>query len=122
MILSLLLKNQIHHNMKTNPLYQIENNETKDKILFVLSDRYCRTIIESIIDKPMSAIEITAKTKIPISTVYRRLHELEKTQLLNISGAITDDKKKFFLYKSRIKGIQTNFSNGNLEINLIFNL
>lgn len=116
------MKNQIHNDIKINPHYQIENIETKDKILFILSDRYCRTIIESIIDKPKSAIEITAKTKIPISTVYRRLHDLEKAQLLNISGVITDDKKKIFLYKSKIKGIQTNFSKGNLEIDLIFNL
>jgi predicted transcriptional regulator len=71
--------------------------------------------------KPKSAIEITAETRIPISTVYRRIQMLHDNKLLFTSGTISDDGKKFFLYKSKVKGIQSNFNNGQVEVELILN-
>ncbi len=52
-------------------VFKVEDSEKQDSLLEILSDKYCRTIIESIMDKPKSAIEIVSETKIPVSTVYR---------------------------------------------------
>ena len=52
---------------------KIEDDLRKDVILEVISDKYCRVILENTMEKPKSAMEISAETKIPISTVYRRL-------------------------------------------------
>jgi predicted transcriptional regulator len=71
--------------------------------------------------KPKSVMEITAETKIPISTVYRRIQTLFDNKLLRTSGTITDDGKRLFLYKSKIKGIQSNFCNGQVEVEIILN-
>lgn len=70
---------------------------------------------------PKSAIEVTAETKIPISTVYRRIQTLYDNKLLRTSGTITDEGKKLFLYKSKIKGIQSTFNDGQVEVELILN-
>ena len=102
-------------------IFKIEEIEKKDSLLEVLSDKYCRRIVESILDIPKSVMEISHETKIPISTVYRRIQMLHDNRLLHVSGQITEDKKKLFLYKSKIKGIQSRYDDGNVEVELILN-
>ena len=48
---------------------KIEDDSRKDAILEVMSDKYCRAILEKSMEKPKSAMEISGETKIPISTV-----------------------------------------------------
>ncbi len=101
--------------------FKIEDSDKKESLLEILSDKYCRIIIESIMDKPKSAIEIVSETKIPVSTVYRRIQMLSDNKLLRISGNISEDGKKSFLYKSKVKGIQTKYENGSVNVELILN-
>jgi len=103
------------------PALKIEEIERKDSLLEIISDKYCRAIIESTMQKPMSAIEITAETKVPISTVYRRIQTLHDSKLLSTSGSISIEGKKFFLYKSKIRGIQSTFKDGQIEVEIILN-
>lgn len=81
-------------------------DETSSKeasaILWALSDLYCRIILRSIKDIPKSCMEISAECKIPISTVYRRMQNLHDGKLVQTSGSISADGKKYFLYKSKI--------------------
>ena len=88
---------------------------------------HCESILSNLISQKnyksetKSAMEISAETKTPISTVYRRIPTLHDNKLLHVSGNITEDGKKLFLYKSKIKGIQSTFSNGQVEVKLILN-
>ena len=100
---------------------KIEEDTRKDAILEVMSDKYCRAILENTMEKPKSAMEISAETKIPISTVYRRLQTLHDNKLLGISGSISDDGKKYFLYKSRVKAIAATFNGNFVEIEIVPN-
>lgn len=100
---------------------KIEEESKKDSILEVMADKYCRAILENTMEKPKSAMEISAETKIPISTIYRRLQTLHDNKLLGISGSISDDGKKYFLYKSKVKGIQTAFNGSYVEIEVVLN-
>lgn len=100
---------------------KIDDEEKKDAILQVISDKYCRAILENTMNKPKSAMEISAETKIPISTVYRRLQTLHDNKLLGISGSISDDGKKYFLYKSKVKTIVTAFNGNYVEIQIVPN-
>ena len=101
--------------------FKIQESEKKDSLLEIISDRYCRIIIESIMDKPKSAMEIASETEVPISTVYRRIQMLSDNKILYITGNINEDGKKFFLYKSKVKGIQSKFSNGSIEVEILLN-
>lgn len=101
---------------------KVEDDSRKDAILEVISDKYCRNILENTMERPKSAMEISSETKIPISTVYRRLQTLHDNKLLGISGSISQDGKKYFLYKSRIKAISTSFNNGSIQVEIVPNV
>ena len=101
--------------------FKIEELEKKDSILEILSDKYCRIILESITYMLKSVIEITSDTNIPMSTIYRRVQTLHDNKLLAVSGMITDEGKRLFMYKSKIKGIQSVFNDGKIEVELILN-
>ena len=100
---------------------QIQEEITKDVLLGILADKYSRAILESTMDLPKSAIELSADCKIPISTAYRRVQELHDQKLLGISGSINDDGKKYFLYKSKVKSITACFNRNSLYIEIVPN-
>lgn len=98
------------------------DDEKKGTILGIMSDKYCRAILETTMSTPKAAIEISAERKIPISTVYRRLQVLHDNKLLAISGSITQEGKKHFLYKSKVKAMSSSFNGGNLQVEIVPNL
>ncbi len=102
-------------------VFKVEETEKQDSLLEILSDKYCRAILESIMYAPKSAIEITAETHIPLSTVYRRIQNLHDNKIIATSGTITEEGKRLFMYKSKIKGIQSVFKDGKTEVELILN-
>ena len=101
--------------------YKIKEDIKNEDLLSVVADKYCRFILEAIMDMPKSTIEIASEKKIPLSTVYRRIQTLHDTKLIQTSGMITDEGKRLFLYKSKIKGIKSKFESGKLEVELILN-
>ena len=100
---------------------KIMDDERKQVILEILADKYCKQILHNTLEKPKSAMEISAETKIPISTVYRRLQTLHDNKLLRITGSISDDGKKYFLYKSKVKAIASTFNGSYVEIEIVPN-
>lgn len=102
-------------------VFRIEESQQQDSLLEILSDKYCRSILEHIMNTPKSAIEIHANTNIPISTIYRRIQMLHDNNLLKTSGIITEEGKRIFMYKSKVKGIQSTFNDGKTEVELILN-
>ncbi len=101
---------------------KIEDEDRKNAVLDAVSCKYSRAIIDVAMDKPKSAMEIALEAKIPISTVYRRLQVLHDNKLLGISGSISDDGKKFFLYKSKVKTISTSVNGNKIEIEIVPNI
>jgi hypothetical protein len=120
-ILLVISKIRIYHTMQIQFEGRKIEDGKKDALLEIMSDRYCRAIIESTMNAPKAAIEISAETKIPISTVYRRLQTLHDNKLLGISGSITAEGKKHFLYKSKVKAMVSRFNGGNLEVEIVPN-
>ena len=100
---------------------QIQEQTTKDTLLEILADKYSRTILESTIDMPKSAIDLSNECGIPISTAYRRVQRLHAHKLLGISGSISQDGKKYYLYKSKVKSIMTCFNSGSIEVEIVPN-
>ena len=84
---------------------KIEDEKRKQVILETLADQYSQDILQTIMDKPKSVMDITAETRIPVSTVYRRIQLLHDNKIVSISGTISDDGKKYFLYKSKIRSV-----------------
>lgn len=100
-------------------LFNLTTSQKDLSIPKILGDHYCTTILETVQEMPKSCIEICVETRIPISTTYRRVQILHDLGLLKISGSINSDGKKCFLYKSKVKSIETKF-NGKLEVKIKF--
>jgi predicted transcriptional regulator len=107
--------------MQTLTQLKIEESEIKESFLEILSDKYCRSILEAIMDTPKSAIEVSREKIIPLSTVYRRIQQLHDSKMIRTSGVITEEGKRLFLYKSKIKEVNTSFSNGKIDVEVVFN-
>ena len=101
--------------------FKFVEEDQKNMYLECLSDESIRKILISITDIPKSVIEISNEQNIPLRTVYRKIQFLYDNKLLKISGAITESGKKFFLYKSKIKGISSNFIEDELIVRVIAN-
>jgi predicted transcriptional regulator len=78
-------------------------------------------ILENTRNKPKSAMEINSDCHIPISTIYRRLQTLHDNGLLTVTGSISIEGKKYFMYKSKLDSIFTYFDGKQVEIGLIYN-
>ena len=109
------------NNMQVLNQLKIEEQERKESFLEILSDKYCRAILEAIMDMPKSAIEVSREKDIPLSTVYRRIQQLHDSKMIRTSGVITDEGKRLFLYKSKIKEVNTSFRDGRIDVDVVFN-
>lgn len=91
-------------------------------ILKALGDEYARMILLSVIDEPKSVIDITREKKIPISTAYRKIHWLENVRLIGVKGfVITDDGKKYHLYRSNVKTVQISLATDAIKVEITGN-
>ena len=100
---------------------KIIDGELHQKYLITLADVYCRRILDSILDESKSAIEISIDTQVPLRTVYRRIQDMVDNKIVKISGNITDSGKKYFMYKSKIRGLHTRYSEKQLEVFVLKN-
>ena len=68
-----------------------------------LADAESRSIIFSIVKKGKTASAISASLKIPLSSVYKKLSELENLTLIEVEKYhISDKGRRFKIYRSRI--------------------
>jgi DNA-binding transcriptional ArsR family regulator len=100
---------------------KINDDLKKQIILESIADKYCRQILKNTVDKPKSAMMISDEENIPLSTVYRKLGRLYDGKLLTISGSFNRDKKKYFLYMSKIKDVTIHCNLEEITIECVLN-
>ena len=100
----------------------VEDEKRKQVILEMLADKYSKQILQTIMDKPKSVMDITSETRIPVSTVYRRIQLLQDNKIVSISGTISDDGKKYFLYRSKIRSVSITYDNYFTKIEIVPNI
>lgn len=88
---------------KKVPLSQLKKYDVNQKILEALADAQSRSILFSIIKEGMTTLELSEKYRIPLSSVYKKISDLEELALVKIDKwVLSDNGKKFKVYKSRI--------------------
>ena len=86
---------------------QQDKYDIDQKIIRTLADFESRTILFSIRTKAKKAEDIVKKTKIPQSTVYKKLERLEELALVTIEKRDFSDKGRIIkFYRSRISAAQ----------------
>lgn len=84
-------------------LPQLKKYDITQKVIEALADAESRTIVFSIIKKGKTAAEIAERYKIPLSSVYKKLTDLEELTLVEVERWMISDKgRKFKVYRSRI--------------------
>ena len=77
--------------------------DVNQKVLEALANAQSRAILFSIIKNGKTAIELSEKYRIPLSSVYKKISDLENLTLVRVEKwALSDSGKKFKVYKSRI--------------------
>ena len=84
-------------------LPQLKKYDITQRVIQALADAESRAIIFSITRKGKTATELSTGLKIPLSSVYKKLTDLENLTLIEIEKTVLSDKgKRFKIYKSRI--------------------
>ena len=100
----------------------LKQYDVTQKVIEMLADAESRAIIFSIIRKGKTAAELSEKHKIPLSSVYKKISDLEELSLINVdSWQISEKGRRFKVYKSRIKNAEINIKKPEASLTLIPN-
>jgi len=103
-------------------LPQLKKYDVTQKVIEALADSESRAILFSIIKKGMTAAELSEKLKIPLSSVYKKLSDLEALTLIEVEKWLISDKgRKFKMYKSRISKADISIKKPDPVLNLVPN-
>lgn len=87
-----------------------------------LADDYSKKILLSAIPKAKSVEDMSKENDIPLSTCYRRVHELLDAQILVVDRVIiTPDGKKYELFRSSYRSVTVSFEGGALKVQAVVN-
>ncbi|MDH2900438.1 MAG: winged helix-turn-helix domain-containing protein [archaeon] len=100
----------------------INDVETVRAIVNAISDEYSRKIIAATVPKSKSPEEISEEQGIPVSTCYRRIHDLLTLSIIQVSRIDLANGKKSVLYQSVYKNILVKFESNELSVDLVPNV
>ena len=90
----------MNHKIKISQLKKYDINQ---KIITALADSESRSILFSIIRKGKTATDLSESLKIPLSSVYKKLSDLEDLALILVEKYMISEKgRRFKTYRSRI--------------------
>jgi len=88
---------------KKHSLAQLKKYDVNQKVIEALADAQSRVILFSIIKQGKTAMELSEQHRIPLSSVYKKISDLEDIALVKVDKwMISENGKKFKIYKSRI--------------------
>ena len=89
--------------VKKLTLPQLKKYDITQKVLEALADAESRSILFSIVKTGKTAADLCYDLKIPLSSVYKKLSDLEELTLIEVERwELSDKGRKFKVYKSRI--------------------
>ncbi len=103
-------------------LPQLKKYDVTQKVIEALADAESRSILFSTIKKGKTASDLSQQLKIPLSSVYKKLTDLEELTLIQVEKWLISDKgRKFKVYKSRISKADITIKKPEPSLNLIPN-
>ena len=103
-------------------LPQLKKYDVTQKVIEALADSESRAILFSVIKRGLTASELSDKLKIPLSSVYKKLGDLEELTLIEVERWMISDKgRKFKIYKSRISKADISIKKPEPVLNLVPN-
>jgi predicted transcriptional regulator len=88
---------------RRHTLSQLKKYDVNQKVIEALADAQSRVILFSIIKQGKTAMKLSEEHRIPLSSVYKKISDLEDIALVKVDKLmLSDNGKKFKIYKSRI--------------------
>ncbi len=107
---------------RRHTLPQLKKYDVTQKVIEALADTESRSILFSTIKKGKTASDLSQQLKIPLSSVYKKLTDLEELTLIQVEKWLISDKgRKFKVYKSRISKADITIKKPEPSLNLIPN-
>lgn len=91
---------------KRPSLPQLKKYDVTQKVIAALVNVESRAILFDTVRRERSAPEISARLRIPMSTTYSKLSELEALALVSGRLVRTDEGGRMRVYRSRIRGAE----------------
>jgi len=91
--------------------------EEDEEIVEVLGNKYNPEILDAT-GEPKSAQELSDELDVPIATCYRRINELEETDLLELHDRpLSDEHRRIKVYRRSVDAVEVTFHDGlNVEL------
>lgn len=84
-------------------LPQLKKYDITQRVIEVLADAESRAILFSTIRRGSTAADLSGRLGIPLSSVYKKLDDLERLALIRVEKSMISDKgRRYRVYKSRI--------------------
>ena len=94
--------------------------QLKEKMIASLADSESRRILNAVVAKPRTAVEIEKVTGLPQSTLYRKISELKECGLLMVERfAVRPDGKREALYACSFAEVRYKAASGQIELELV---
>jgi predicted ArsR family transcriptional regulator len=91
--------------------------EEDEEIIEVLGNKYNPEILDAT-GEPKSAQELSDELDVPIATCYRRINELEETDLLELHDRpLSDEHRRIKVYRRSVDAVEVTFHDG-LDVEL----
>ena len=100
----------------------VSRPETVHALTQALSDEYSMKIILSAIPKGKSVEDLSEENQIPLSTCYRRVHEMLDSGVLIVERiVVTSEGKKYEILRSAFNGFTVKFEGGSVIVDASIN-
>ena len=100
----------------------LKKYDVTQRVIELLADAESRSILFSVIRTGRTASELSHRHRIPLSSVYKKISDLEELSLITVdSWQISDKGRKFKVYKSRIKQADIIIKNPEPHLQLLAN-
>ena len=91
--------------------------EGDEQIIQTLGNKYNPEILDAA-EEPKSAQELSDQLEVPIATCYRRINELEETDLLELHDRpLSEEHRRIKVYRRCVDAVEINFRDG-LDVEL----
>jgi len=98
------------------------NQDRADVILKTIFDKERRNVIFCIGNESKTTSQISKETGLSISSVYRRIRDLDEKKLLFLSGKIKHNGRSKIGYKSKIRKVVVVFDKDVTDVKIYSNL
>jgi DNA-binding Lrp family transcriptional regulator len=99
-------------------MIQNTNDDNSSKLIELLLDKISIRILQSISTTPKSINMIKDDTKIPVTTIWRRIHFLKNNKIIKQIGGFGPSSRRYYYYQNSISSMNFIFGQS-LSVKLV---